>query len=104
MCAKETEASGSNPKRSQESTDRKNDQQRLRRAKKPAREKDELSAEKKFQRLERKIAERELTTIPIQYDNELNKFCTRIETDLITDTSNTVHFVPGTTAVSELGM
>ncbi|KAG5524656.1 hypothetical protein RHGRI_031361 [Rhododendron griersonianum] len=102
LCAKETEAYGSNPKRSQESTDRKNDQQRLRRAKKPAREKDELSAEKKFQRLERKIAERELTTIPIQYDNELNKFCTRIETDLITDTSNTVHFVPGTTAVSEL--
>lgn len=103
MCAKETEASGSNPKRSQESTDRKNEQQRLQRVKKPAREKEELSAGKKFQRLQRKI-ERELTTIPIKYDNEVNKFCTRVETDLITDTSNTVYFVPGTTAVLEVGM
>lgn len=104
MSGKKRNTSSSNPNLSQESRQSKNERKRLQRAEMPASKKEELGARRKIRRLERKITERELTTIPIQYDNELHKFCTTIETDLVTESSNIVGSLPATTTVSQIGM
>lgn len=67
-------------------------------------QKEQLSAKTKIQWLEEKTRKRQLTTVPIQYDDQLQNLSRTIEANLITSSSSTVTSLSRVSTISELGM
>lgn len=67
-------------------------------------QKEQLSAKKRIRRLEEKTRKRQLTTVSIQYDDQLQNLSISIEINLITNTLDTVTSLSRASTISELGM
>lgn len=67
-------------------------------------QKEQLSAKKRIRRLEEKTRKRQLTTVSIQYDDQLQNLSISIEINLITNTLDTVTSLSRASTISKLGM